>query len=79
MAPTCRAPTSRVLTCRAPTSGRDLQGANLWGARNLTQEQLDGANGDDRTMLPEGLTRPAHWSRSEGNEGQSGTAQPGSD
>ena len=26
------------------------------------------SHGDDRTVLPEGLTRPAHWSKSEGNK-----------
>jgi hypothetical protein len=39
----------------------DLVGARLVGARNLTQDQLDAANGDDRTQLPDGLTRPTHW------------------
>jgi uncharacterized protein YjbI with pentapeptide repeats len=51
------------------------RGANLQNARNLTQEQLDVANGDDRTLLPEGLTRPVHWSKAEGNEGLP-TTQP---
>lgn len=30
--------------------------------RAPTQKQLDMAFGDDRTVLPEDLTRPAHWS-----------------
>ena len=47
-----------------------MQGATLMGATNLTQEQLDVANGDDRTVLPDRLTRPAHWSKAEGSEGQ---------
>lgn len=55
----------------------DLRGANLRGVRGLAQEQLGAANGDDRTVLPEGLTRPAHWSRSEGNEGQPGDGTTG--
>jgi Pentapeptide repeats (8 copies) len=64
----------------ANLEGADLQGANLQGAdlqeaRNLTQEQLDAAEGDDRTQLPAGLTRPARWSKAEGNEGQP-AAQP---
>jgi hypothetical protein len=46
-------------------------GANLQGA-DLTQEQLNAANGDDRTRLPKGLTRPAHWPRSEEGAGQPG-------
>ncbi len=38
-----------------------LEGADLRGAINLTQEQLKAVIGDDKTILPEGLTRPAHW------------------
>jgi hypothetical protein len=46
--------------------GTDLQnvdfgGADLRGAE-LDQEQLDAAGGNERTKLPEGLVRPAHWS-----------------
>jgi hypothetical protein len=41
--------------------GHANQGANLEDACDLTQEQLDTASGDDRTHLPEGLTRPADW------------------
>ena len=48
---------------------------NLQNALHLTQEQLDAAYGDDDTQLPEGLTRPAHWSKAEGSEGPS-AAQP---
>jgi pentapeptide repeat protein len=62
---------------RAHLKGAYLDEAHLKGARNLTQEQLDAANGDDRTQLPEGLTRPTHWSRSEGNEEQSGDGTTG--
>ena len=40
---------------------------------NITQEQLDKANGDDRTMLPDRLTRPAHWPKAEAREGQPAT------
>jgi hypothetical protein len=35
------------------------------GAKNLTQEQLEAAIGDERTRLPEGLARPEHWSKAE--------------
>ena len=55
----------------------DLKGANL--ARtdlreaNLTQQQVDAAIGDERTRLPEGLTRPAHWSKAEAVEPPSAT------
>ena len=52
----------------------NLAAADLQKARNLTQEQLNAANRDDRTQLPEGLTWPGRWSRSEGNEKQSGAA-----
>ncbi len=41
---------------RADLSGANLSGADLFGAKNLTQEQLDTACGDDDTKLPEGLT-----------------------
>jgi hypothetical protein len=58
-------------TCRAAS----LTGTNLQGAKSFTQAQLDTANGDDRTILPEGFTRPAHWSKAEGNEGPP-AAQP---
>jgi uncharacterized protein YjbI with pentapeptide repeats len=53
--------------------GAHLKGADLWGARlegahlhkavGLTNEQLETAIGDASTTVPEGLTRPAHWSR----------------
>jgi uncharacterized protein YjbI with pentapeptide repeats len=39
----------------------DLGGADLTGALFLTQAQLDAARGDERTRLPAGRTRPAHW------------------
>jgi hypothetical protein len=45
----------------ANLAGAHLERANLWGAVGLPQEQLDMASGDDRTALPDGLTRPAHW------------------
>lgn len=48
--------------------GADLSSADLTGSLFLIQSQLDSAKGDDKTVLPPGLTRPAHWSLS-------GTAQ----
>jgi uncharacterized protein YjbI with pentapeptide repeats len=39
-----------------------LEGADLNGAIGLTQANLEWAFGDDRTVLPADLTRPAHWS-----------------
>jgi uncharacterized protein YjbI with pentapeptide repeats len=41
--------------------GAHLDGADLSAADGLTQEQIDEAIGDAETQLPEGLTRPAHW------------------
>jgi uncharacterized protein YjbI with pentapeptide repeats len=38
-----------------------LYAADLSSAEKLTQEQIDVALGDAATKLPEGLTRPAHW------------------
>jgi hypothetical protein len=41
-----------------------LQGADLEESKNLTQEQIDKANGDETTKLPKDhLHRPAHWSK----------------
>jgi uncharacterized protein YjbI with pentapeptide repeats len=39
----------------------NLKGADLRGARNLTQEQIERASGDQRTQLPDHLTRPKSW------------------
>ena len=51
----------------ADMSFADMVGANLTGAdlseAILTQEQIDGANGDGTTKLPEGLTMPEHWKK----------------
>ncbi|MEU5809573.1 pentapeptide repeat-containing protein [Streptomyces sp. NPDC047718] len=40
----------------------DLRGADLRDALFLTQAQLNAARGDAHTQIPDGLTRPAHWS-----------------
>jgi uncharacterized protein YjbI with pentapeptide repeats len=40
-----------------------LEGANLAEAVGLVQRNLDDTIGDAKTRLPEGLTRPAHWSQ----------------
>ena len=47
----------------ANLEGANLEGADLRGAVGLTQEQVDSALGDDETILPEGLTRPDHWTK----------------
>ncbi len=49
----------------------DLSGANLektsllrvdlFEVRNVTQEQINKAEGDEKTIPPKGLTRPPHW------------------
>ncbi|MFG1815039.1 pentapeptide repeat-containing protein [Kribbella sp. NPDC049174] len=39
----------------------DLRGADLTGALFLTQSQVNAAQGDRATKLPEAVTRPSHW------------------
>ena len=39
----------------------NLTGANLSGAHDVTLAQLEGAKGDENTVLPSGLKPPAHW------------------
>jgi uncharacterized protein YjbI with pentapeptide repeats len=46
----------------ADLRGADLSGADLTGCIFLTQPQVNAARGDAATRLPDGLTRPAHWS-----------------
>ncbi len=41
--------------------GANLCSADLSSAKNLTQEQIDEANGDKHTKIPKGLTRPESW------------------
>jgi uncharacterized protein YjbI with pentapeptide repeats len=38
-----------------------IEGVDLSAATGLTQWQLDMACGDDKTVLPEGLKKPAPW------------------
>lgn len=45
----------------AQMQGSSLHFANLSGAYNLTQTQIDSAEGDAETRLPPDLTRPDHW------------------
>jgi Pentapeptide repeats (8 copies) len=60
---------SEALLDRADFAGTRLAGANLSSARllearNLTQAQIDEAMGDQFTVLPPHLTRPAAWTGS---------------
>jgi hypothetical protein len=49
--------------CDADLQGAFLHEADLTGAKNLKQEQIDKAFGDkNTTRLPEYLKAPAHWS-----------------
>jgi Pentapeptide repeats (8 copies) len=43
------------------SDGSELAGANLQRSKGLTQSQLDKANGDEETEIPDGLQRPKHW------------------
>lgn len=52
----------------ANLSGANLGGADLSGAKQLTQEQVDSAIGDNTTKLPDHLHYPEHWSKSESEE-----------
>ncbi|WP_163554343.1 pentapeptide repeat-containing protein [Candidatus Frankia alpina] len=42
-----------------------LDFADLTGVEGLTQTQVDVARGDEQTVLPAGITRPACWTESE--------------
>ena len=64
---------------RGNLSGAELTGADLSAGpmsvertsvppNGLVQEQLDGAIGNDHTVLPAGLHRPEAWSAKEGPE-----------
>ncbi len=56
----------------ANLSRADVSGADLTRT-NLTQEQIDVARGDLDTRLPEGLTRPEHWTtQAVGSRGPAG-------
>ena len=46
----------------ADLTAANLRGADLRNARNLGQEQVNAALGDEETMLPDGLIRPTAWS-----------------
>lgn len=44
-------------------SGAKLTEADLRRTKNLTQEQINLAYGDEHTKLPDNLQRPSHWSK----------------
>jgi uncharacterized protein YjbI with pentapeptide repeats len=50
----------------AKLAGAHLEGANLHRVNGLTQHQLDDTSGNAETVLPEGLTQPAHWPAAQG-------------
>ena len=45
----------------ADLRGTDLRGADLRGSIYATQFQINAANGDGSTRLPQSVTRPSHW------------------
>ncbi len=45
----------------AGLAGADVTNTDLSGALNLTQAQVNEAQGSEDTKLPEGLRRPEHW------------------
>jgi hypothetical protein len=71
-----RANLGRAKLQTADLSGAYLDGADLSTAVGLSQEQLDSAIGDENTKIPEGLTRPARWSRSRRSAGSAGACSP---
>jgi uncharacterized protein YjbI with pentapeptide repeats len=52
-----------ILSGETTFTRANLSGADLSAATGLTQLQIDQANGDEKTQLPEGLKRPAAWSQ----------------
>ncbi|WP_242046503.1 pentapeptide repeat-containing protein [Cylindrospermum sp. FACHB-282] len=49
----------------ASLSEAKLQGAQFSSAKNLTLEEVELAEGDENTILPNYITRPKHWTKSE--------------
>jgi len=52
-----------LLKAKLPSA--KLQGANLSDAENLKQDQIELADGDSTTVLPDYVEAPRHWMRSE--------------
>jgi hypothetical protein len=57
----CRSAAGR--SHRRRSARRGDAGADLGASIFLTQFQVNAAAGDGETVLPEALTRPAHWSK----------------
>lgn len=60
-----RANLSRANLYGANLYGANFSGADLSGVKNLEQEQIEVANGDEKTILPDYLARPKRWTKSE--------------
>lgn len=45
--------------------GANARGTALGEVNALTQEQIDGLVGDDKTIIPEKFERPSRWSRND--------------
>ena len=60
----------------AHLNGAELHRAVLTTTKGLTQEQIDSAEGDSTTGLPDGLKRPARWP-SEWTDNSNPQARPG--
>jgi hypothetical protein len=58
-----RANLSGANLSRANLNGTDLDGENLSGAKGLTQGQVNAAQGNSDTQLPENLHRPERWKK----------------
>jgi uncharacterized protein YjbI with pentapeptide repeats len=56
-------PLSNAYLTRADLFSANLQGAHIWAADGLTQEQIDRAIGDENTVLTRNLPAPQHWSK----------------
>ncbi len=52
----------------ADLTGANLHGADLFYAKNLKQDQLEKADGDEETEITYHVTRPKHWKNSEADD-----------
>lgn len=58
----------KAILNEADLTGANLNGANLKQVSGLTQQQIDVAQGNSGTVLPDGLRRPRHWPMAEPRE-----------